>query len=172
VFRLDPNIFIATYKNGANKGRMFKEHSSFNTCVPYMPSNTTVILVSVLFYHGYMFRRLIGPSSGYSGSLHGYYQTIYIFTITITLWKEISYFTYTRFFCLCSWAVESIWLFCFMLYIGWGLAYWLVTNINTSKFVLRNLKQRFCNYVSHHTDVSRRDCRGVARNLTILIAIH
>jgi hypothetical protein len=32
-----------------------------NTCVSYMPSNATVILVGVLFYHGYMFRRLIGP---------------------------------------------------------------------------------------------------------------
>jgi hypothetical protein len=56
-----------------------------NTCVPYMPSNTTVILDGVLFYHGYMFRRLTGPLSGYSGGLHCYYQTIYIFTITITL---------------------------------------------------------------------------------------
>jgi hypothetical protein len=29
-----------------------------------MPSNATVILVGVLFYLGYMFRRLIGPSLG------------------------------------------------------------------------------------------------------------
>jgi hypothetical protein len=50
-----------------------------------MPSNTTVIIVGVLFYHGYMFRRLIGLSSGYSGGLHCYYQSIYIFTITVTL---------------------------------------------------------------------------------------
>jgi hypothetical protein len=50
-----------------------------------MPSNTTVILVGVLFYHGYMFRRLIGPSLGYSGGLHCYYQSIYIFTLSITL---------------------------------------------------------------------------------------
>jgi hypothetical protein len=56
-----------------------------NTCVPYMLSNTTVILVAVLFYHGYVFRRLIESSSGYSGGLHCYYQSIYIFSITITL---------------------------------------------------------------------------------------
>jgi hypothetical protein len=87
-----------------------------------MSSNTTVILVGVLFYHGYMFRHLIGPSSGYSGGLHCYYQSIYIITITITLWQEISYFTYTHLVCLCSWAVDSIWLSCFMLSIGWGLA--------------------------------------------------
>jgi hypothetical protein len=49
-----------------------------------MPSNTTVIL-GVLFYHGYMFRRLTGPSSGYSGGLHCYYQSIYIITINTTL---------------------------------------------------------------------------------------
>jgi hypothetical protein len=49
-------------------------------------SNTTVIHVGVLFYRGYMFRRLIGPpSSGYSGGLHCYHQSIYIFTVTITL---------------------------------------------------------------------------------------
>jgi hypothetical protein len=56
-----------------------------NTCVSYMPSNITVIVFGVLFYPGYMFRRLIGPSSGNSGGLHYYYQSIYIFTITITL---------------------------------------------------------------------------------------
>jgi hypothetical protein len=50
-----------------------------------MPSNTTIIIVGVLFYHGYMFRRLIGPSSGYSEGLHCYYQSIYIFIVTITL---------------------------------------------------------------------------------------
>jgi hypothetical protein len=58
---------------------------NINTCVSYTLSNTTVILVGVLFYHGYMFRRHIGPSSGYSGGLHCYYQSIYIFIITITL---------------------------------------------------------------------------------------
>jgi hypothetical protein len=47
--------------------RAGKHLSDINTCVSYIPSNTTVIVVSVLFYHGYMFRRLIGPSSGYSG---------------------------------------------------------------------------------------------------------
>jgi hypothetical protein len=65
--------------------------SSFiNTCVPYMPSNTTVILVGVLFYHGYMFRRLIGPSSGYSGGLRCYYQSIYMFTVTSPLGQVLT----------------------------------------------------------------------------------
>jgi hypothetical protein len=56
-----------------------------NTCVSYeyMTSNTTVILDGVLFYHGHMFRRLTGPSSGCSGGLHGYYQSLhYHYSVT------------------------------------------------------------------------------------------
>jgi hypothetical protein len=50
------------------------ELPAFNTRVSYMLSNITVILVGVLFYHDYMFWRLIGPSSGYSGGLHCSYS--------------------------------------------------------------------------------------------------
>jgi hypothetical protein len=54
-----------------------------NMCILYAVKHNRYT-VGVLFYHGYMFRRLIGPSSGYSGGLHCYYQSIYIITITIT----------------------------------------------------------------------------------------
>jgi hypothetical protein len=47
-----------------------------NTCVSYMLSKITVIMVGVLFYRGYMFRRLIGLSSGYSGGLHCHYHLL------------------------------------------------------------------------------------------------
>jgi hypothetical protein len=38
--------------------------------------------------------------------------------------------------------------------------------------VLSSLKQRFCNYVSRRTVVSRRECKGVARILTTHTVIH
>jgi hypothetical protein len=55
---------IGNDKSGKDLARISNDNSGtdlVNTCVSYMSSNTTVLLVGVLFYHGYMFWCLIGP---------------------------------------------------------------------------------------------------------------
>jgi hypothetical protein len=76
-----------------------------NTCVSYIPSNTTVILVGVLFYHGYMFRRL------YWAIIRLFWR----FTLLLSIYLHfhynyctIYYFIYTLLVCLCSWTVDCI----------------------------------------------------------------